>query len=67
MLRVADVDRSLAFYRDLLQLPVEREADFRAGEQPFLSMRIGSSLIDFLPQPVADASVRGLDHFCLVV
>ena len=29
-------------------------------------MRIGSSLIDLLPQPVADASVGGFDHFCLV-
>lgn len=64
VLSVADVDRSLAFYRDLLQLPVEREADFRAGTRPFLSVRIGTSLIDLLP---TETPTLGLDHLCLAV
>ena len=64
VLPVADVDRSLGFYRDLLQLSVEREADFRAGTRPFLSVRIGTSLIDLLPSGTQD---RALDHICLAV
>ena len=64
VLPVADVDRSLAFYRDLLQLSVEREADFRAGTRPFLSVRIGTSLIDLLP---VGALEQSLDHICLAV
>ncbi|HAB57436.1 MAG TPA: VOC family virulence protein, partial [Acidimicrobiaceae bacterium] len=32
---VADVERSLTWYRDLLGLKVEREAEWRAGEVPF--------------------------------
>lgn len=64
VLPVADVDRSLGFYRDLLQLSVEREADFRAGTRPFLSVRIGTSLIDLLP---SGTQGRALDHICLAV
>ena len=64
VLPVADVDRSLGFYRDLLQLSVEREADFRAGTRPFLSVRIGTSLIDLLP---SGAQGPALDHICLAV
>lgn len=64
VLPVADVDRSLGFYRDLLQLSVEREADFRAGTRPFLSVRIGTSLIDLLPTGARD---HPLDHICLAV
>lgn len=64
VLPVADVDRSLGFYRDLLQLSVEREADFRAGTRPFLSVRIGTSLIDLLPSGTQD---RALDHICLAI
>ncbi|MCY3887616.1 MAG: VOC family protein [Chloroflexi bacterium] len=64
VLPVADVDRSLGFYRDLLQLSVEREADFRAGTRPFLSVRIGTSLIDLLP---TGTQGRVLDHICLAV
>ena len=64
VLPVADVDRSLGFYRDLLQLSVEREADFRAGTRPFLSVRIGTSLIDLLP---SGTQGWALDHICLAV
>src|ERR671932_740825 len=69
VLKVADVDRSLAFYKDALGLASEREADFRAGKVGFPSVRVDEGfIIDLFPlkdgaAPPRDANV---DHFCLV-
>lgn len=69
VLTVADIDRSLAFYHGLLGLPVEREAEFRAGEVSFPSVRIDERfVIDLFPrkpgEPVPTA--HNLNHFCMV-
>lgn len=69
VLRTADVERSLAFYRDELGLPVEREDLWRAGTVPFPSVRIdATTVIDLLAgaHPAPGDAVN-VDHLCLVV
>ncbi|NNG40994.1 VOC family virulence protein [Flexivirga sp. ID2601S] len=64
VLRVADVDRALAFYTEALGLTAERVDEWRAGTVPFPSVRItGETIIDLV---VGEPSAA-LDHFCLVV
>jgi len=71
VLRVVDLERSLAFYGDLLGLAVEGLEEHRRGEKPFVSLRIGEALLDLVPDPTFDptgaASVGGFVHFCLTV
>jgi len=66
-----DVERSVAFYRDLLGCAVERYDEWRAGSVPFPSVRIAeSTLIDVFPGGAAGAGraePRNLHHFCLHV
>ena len=51
VLSVADVDRALAFYGGLLGLQVEREAEFRAGQVGFPSVRLDDRfVIDLFPR-----------------
>ena len=65
VLLVADVERSVAWYRDVLGLGVERHAEWRAGEVPFPSVRLDeSTIIDIL---AGGRSGRNIDHLCLVV
>ena len=62
---VADVERSLAWYRDKLGLRAEREAEWRAGTAPFLSLRVDeSTVIDLL---VGERSGMNVDHVSLRV
>ncbi len=71
VLRVRDLDRSIAFYRDLLGLPIECLDEYRAGTRPFVSARIGGQLIDLVPDPTydPDAGLRsgGFMHLCVRV
>jgi len=65
VLNVADVERSVAWYRDELGLAVEGLEAWRAGELFFPSVRIDAgTIIDLLPVERTGANV---DHFCLVV
>lgn len=71
VLNVADVERSVAFYRDVLGLGIERLEEWRAGRIGFPSARISADTLIDLVQ-VKDAPGRGerltnLNHFCLVV
>ena len=70
VLRVRDLDAMLAFYRDTLGCPVERELDIG-----LVQLRAGASLIDLVP---VDSELgrkgggppggpRNMDHFCLQV
>lgn len=72
VLRVADLQRSLVFYRDVLGCPVEKVQE-RFG---LWQVRAGRSLIDLVPLDGAigrqggagpGAEGRNLDHFCLRV
>ncbi len=65
VLKCADVDRSLAFYRDELGLAVEREELWRAGTVPFPSVRIDATTIIDLLAGAPDGS--NVDHLCVVV
>ncbi|MFT5202825.1 MAG: catechol 2,3-dioxygenase-like lactoylglutathione lyase family enzyme [Candidatus Aldehydirespiratoraceae bacterium] len=65
VLNVADPERSLVWYRDKLGLVSEREAEWRAGEVPFLSLRVNEhTVIDLF---VAERTGLNLDHFSMRV
>ena len=69
VLNVSDIERSLAFYTEILGLKGERIDEFRGGRVGFPSVRISETcLTDLMPQ---DGSASGesrtnLGHFCLV-
>ncbi|WP_207062562.1 VOC family protein [Motiliproteus sp. SC1-56] len=62
VLRVVDMERSLAFYCDLLGCAIER----RVPDVGLIQLRAGRSLIDLVPRR-SDGPPHGgdLDHFCL--
>lgn len=65
VLNVADPERSLVFYRDKLGLAPEREAEWRAGEALFLSMRLNAdTVIDLI---AAERTGTNMDHFSMRV
>lgn len=71
VLRVRNLDESLAFYRDTLGLAVESLEEYRAGSRPFVSVRVGGQLVDLVPDPNYDpqAAFRatGFLHLCVRV
>ncbi|EHR61264.1 VOC family protein [Saccharomonospora cyanea] len=65
VLNVADVERSLAFYVDVLGLEPVRVDEWRAGRVPFPSARVDrNTIIDLVHGPRGESNV---DHLCLVV
>ena len=75
VLNVRDIDRSLAFYTQVLGLKGERVQEFREGKVGFPSVRINEhTIIDLFPlkgaevqEKIAEKAHRNLNHFCLVV
>src|SRR5215467_545327 len=73
VLNVPDVDRSLAFYVNVLRLAPERLDQFRRGEVPFPSVRVSAdTVIDLFPMKPGEALGDGpglpnLNHFTMVV
>ena len=65
VLRVRDLDRAIAFYGEVLGLPIEMLDEYRAGTRPFVSARVGGQLIDLVPDPTYDGVMGGLVHFCV--
>ena len=72
VLRIADLGRALAFYRDMLGCPVEKRQD----EIGLVQLRAGRSLIDLVPLDgvlgraggaAPGAEGRNVDHFCVRV
>ena len=65
VLNVADVHRSIAWYRDELGLEVLRLDEWERGEVLFPSVRIdGGTIMDVLKN---ERSGQNVDHICLVV
>lgn len=65
VLDVTDVERSLAWYTELLGLAPDRVDEWRAGDAPFPSVRINDRcIIDlFATSPTGE----NMNHVCLVV
>src|SRR5712692_7846073 len=70
VLNVSDIDRSLAFYINVLGLKGERVDQFRRGEVGFPSVRISdTTLIDLMKvetPPLTEGASRNLNHYCMV-
>jgi catechol 2,3-dioxygenase-like lactoylglutathione lyase family enzyme len=76
VLNVTDLDAALAFYRDVLGLPVEMVDEYRRGERPFPCVRLNDdTVVDLFPPhmwrpregPAQEPRQRRLNHFCLVL
>lgn len=65
VLLVADVERSVAWYRDELGLETVDLDDWRAGKAFFPSVRVNEGTIIDLLQ--GERSGKNVDHVCLVV
>lgn len=70
VLNVANIDRILAFYENVLGLHPERVEEFRAGKISFPSVRINAdTIIDLFPKEISthqdDEQSNHLNHFCL--
>lgn len=65
VLRVGDMERSVAWYRDELGLEPVRLDEWRAGDAPFVSMRITADTIVDLQ--LGEVTGTNMDHFALVV
>ena len=61
VLRVADMDRAIAFYEQVLGLHVER----RLAEIGLVQLRAGTSMIDLVPRTEDEDDGRNMDHFAV--
>ncbi len=65
VLNCSDVEKSLAYYSEVIGLSGERVEEWRRGEVPFPSVRIDSrTIIDLFD---SERSGENLNHFCLVL
>jgi len=73
VLNVPDINRSLAFYTNVLGLEPERLDQFRRGEVRFPSVRVSAhTVIDLFPMKPGEAlgggsGLQNLNHFTMVV
>lgn len=67
VLVVADVDRSVAWYRDVLGLEVLRYDEWKAGRVFFPSVRVDPHTIIDIVAGDRGPGRGNLDHFCLVI
>jgi catechol 2,3-dioxygenase-like lactoylglutathione lyase family enzyme len=61
VLRVADMDRAIAFYQEVLGLHVER----RLESIGLVQLRAGSAMIDLVPRTEDEDEGRNMDHFAV--
>src|SRR6266702_654347 len=61
VLRVADIDRSIAFYESVLCLHIERPLT----EIGLVQLRAGTSMIDLVPRTEDEDDGRNMDHFAV--
>ena len=68
VLRCADVERTLAWYIDLLGLAPVGVDEWRRGEAPFPSIRVNTdTIIDLIVSNRRPDDDGRLDHICLVI
>ncbi len=63
VLKVADMDRAIAFYRDVLGCKVERVVESIG----LVQMRAGAALVDLVPTGEGQNAGRNMDHFALTI
>lgn len=61
VLRVADMDRAIAFYEQVLGLHIER----RLPEIGLVQLRAGNAMIDLVPRTEDEDEGRNMDHFAV--
>ncbi|WP_142858537.1 VOC family protein [Salinigranum halophilum] len=66
-LRVADLDRALGFYHDLLGLPVRDRERFENGEVPYVAVVAGGRHLHLVPDEGFDPDDVGGEHVCLLL
>ena len=65
VLRVHDMERSVAWYTEVLGLPALRLEEWRRGEVPFVSVRVDEHTI--IDLQLGDITGTNMDHLALVV
>jgi catechol 2,3-dioxygenase-like lactoylglutathione lyase family enzyme len=65
-LRVADLDRALGFYHDLLGLPIRDRERYDRGEVPYVAVVTGGRHLHLVPDETFDGNVGG-EHVCLLL
>ncbi len=63
VLRVADMDRAIAFYEEVLGLHIER----RLAEIGLVQFRAGAAMIDLVPRTEDEDEGRNMDHFAVQI
>ena len=63
VLRVADMDRAIGFYEQVLGLHIER----RLPEIGLVQLRAGSAMIDLVPQKEGETGGRNMDHYAVQI
>jgi catechol 2,3-dioxygenase-like lactoylglutathione lyase family enzyme len=63
VLRVADIDRAIAFYGEVLGCPIER----RLPEIGLVQLRAGAAMIDLVPRTEDEDEGRNMDHFAVQI
>jgi catechol 2,3-dioxygenase-like lactoylglutathione lyase family enzyme len=61
VLRVADIDRAIEFYEEVLGCHVER----RLAEIGLVQLRAGAAMIDLVPRSEDEDEGRNMDHFAV--
>jgi len=61
VLRVADMDRAIAFYEQVLGLHIER----RLPEIGLVQLRAGTAMIDLVPRTEDEDEGRNMDHYAV--
>src|ERR1051325_10204140 len=63
VLRVADMDRAIAFYEQVLGLHIER----RLSEIGLVQLRAGSAMIDLVPKGEDEEMGDNMDHYAVQI
>lgn len=64
---VRNLETMVQFYHGILGMELVKEAEYRAGKFPFMSVRAGRMLIDLIParETTQEEGRQRLNHICL--